>query len=230
MLPKSATSNLFEQDKLGQYFFYKKTPDDLLCDFKAPLDDKMALMLLDTFSLKKLLVMQQNHTDHIVSYPSSYGHQHVDAVITDQKKVGLLVRHADCQAAFFFDPKKNVIAAVHAGFRGQACQFYGSTIKALKKNYGCRAQDLLVAISPSLGLDHAEFKNYKVEFPLELHKYVIDGYVDLKKMAFDELVMHGVLPEHIDIDPRCTYCDETEFFSYRRNKTQSRMASLIFLK
>lgn len=230
MLPKSSSSRLFDLQKVGQYFFYKKTSSDLLVDFQAPLNDQLALTCLKSFCLTRLLVMQQNHTSHTVSYPSSSGYQYADAVMTSQKNVGLLVRHADCQAAFFFDPKKNVIAAVHAGFKGQVLHIYRSTIKALKKKYGCRPEDLLVALSPSLGFDHAEFKNYKVEFPLELHKYVIDNYVDLKKMAFDELVDEGVLQEHIDIDPRCTYCDESQFYSYRRNKTQQRLASLIFLK
>lgn len=229
MIFQKSSSALFKNCKLEQYFFYKKTIEGVLSDFKAPLDEKLAFKLLDDFDLKKLLVLQQNHTAHIVCYPSQQGYKYADGIMTDQKKVGLLIRHADCQAAFFFDPKKNVIAAVHAGFRGQVLNIYTNAIKALKKNYGSHPQDLLVAISPSLGLDHAEFKNYKDEFPERLHKYLIDGYMDLKKMAFDELIMQGIKAEHIDIDQRCSYCDEDLFFSYRKNKTESRLGSLIFL-
>jgi YfiH family protein len=230
MLPESSSSYLFDSSKIGQYFFYKKRQDDLECDFKPPLSDELALTLLDSFSLQRLLVMQQNHTSNVACYPSSSGYSHLDAVMTDQKKVGLLVRHADCQAAFFYDPKKNVIAAVHAGFRGQVLKVYTQTLHKLKKKYGCCAKDLLVAISPSLGFDHAEFKNFKSEFPPSLHKYEHDGFMDLKTMAFEELIHEGVQPQNIDIDPRCTYGQDQLFYSYRKNKTTSRLASLIFLK
>lgn len=230
MLPAYNSSILLNSSKVSQCFFYKKTKEDRLCDFKAPLLDELALGIINEFGLDNLLVLNQNHTKHVVCYPSSKGYHFADGIMTSEKKVGLLVRHADCQAAFFYDPVKNVIAAVHAGFKGQVQRIYSETINSLMTHYGSRASDLLVAISPSLGLDHAEFTNYQNEFPSHLHKFMLGGHMDLKAMALDELLKVGVLEKNIDIDDRCTHCDDELFFSYRKNKTESRLGSLIFLK
>lgn len=230
MLPAYSSSKIFKSSSLSQCFFYKKTKAGGLCDFKAPLSDELALSIINEFGLDKLLVLNQNHTKHVVCYPSTKGYHFADGIMTSEKKVGLLIRHADCQAAFFYDPVKNVIAAVHAGFKGQVQRIYSETIHSLMTHYGSHASDLLVAISPSLGLDHAEFINYQNEFPSHLHKFMFDGHMDLKVMALDELLGMGVLEKNIDIDDRCTHCDDELFFSYRKNKTESRLGSLIFLK
>lgn len=229
MLPDYSSCSLFNTKHIEHYFFYKKSHNQNF-DFRAPLEDNLAQTILNEFQLNRLLVPQQNHTANIAIFPSSEGFSYVDGIITGQKKVGLLVRHADCQAAFFYDEKKQVVAAVHAGFRGQIQKIYSETLKKMKQDFGCAMQDIKVAISPSLGFDHAEFINYKTEFPQSLHTYQKDGYMDLKKMAFDELVLMGIHPSSIDIDERCTFCDDALFYSYRKNKTQSRLASLIFLK
>ena len=227
---KYSFSNLFDEKKVGHHFFASKCDDGSLLDFAAPIAEPVICHLLEDLKLKRILCANQNHTDHAVIYPSSDGFKYADALITKEPNVGLLIRHADCQAALIYDTKNHVIAAVHAGFRGQVQRIYTKTIKQMNKVYGSLPQDLKIAISPSLGLDHAEFINYKTEFPLELHKYCHEGFMDLKQMALDEVLELGVLKESIDIDPRCTFCEEDQFYSFRKTKTARRMASLIYLK
>jgi len=229
-LPEFHTSQALKDKKIGHAFFYKKDDQDQMVDFSSPLNDQLAMSLLKTFHLNKLIVLSQNHTDKVLIYPDSFGDAFADAIITKEKKTGLLIRHADCQAALLFDPVKKVIAAVHAGFRGQVLEIYEKTIQKMCEKFGSRPEDIKIATSPSLGLGCSEFLNYQTEFPAHLHRFYKDGFMDLKKMAEESFLQMGVLKENIDISGECTVCNETRCHSYRKDKTMARMASLIFIK
>jgi YfiH family protein len=221
-------SEVLKSPYLDHYFFQNTKECEL--DFSSPLSDKRASLVLEDFELKRLLVLNQNHTCFVDIYPSTIGHPFCDGVVTQEKKVGLLIRHADCQAAIFFDPKKKVIAASHAGYKGQTLSIYTKVIKNMKEHFACDPSDIKVAVSASLGLDHAEFIHYRTEFPEILHRYAHDGYMDLKQMALDEFLDNGLNIDNIDIQKACTFCDDKRFYSFRRDKTIKRSASLVFLK
>jgi YfiH family protein len=211
-LPLFSTAKLFENKKLCHRFFYKINSHGQEVDFSTPVNSELVSLILDEFSLKRVLFLNQTHSDHVLTYPSYKGYKGADSIITNAKNVGLIIRHADCQAALFYDPVKEVIAAVHAGYKGQAQFIYTHTIKKMTDQFGSLPKDIGVAISAGLGIKHSEFINYRNEFPIKLHKYNQDGFMDLKKMALDELRAAGLLKEHIDIDPRCSYEEEALFY------------------
>jgi YfiH family protein len=153
-----------------------------------------------------------------------------DGLITQEKGIGILVRQGDCQAALFYDPKKQVIAVIHAGWRGNVQNIYGEAIRKLKNEAGCDPQDLLVCISPSLGPEAAEFKNYKTEFPESFWKFQVKpNYFNLWEIARHQLIEAGIRPEHIEIAGICTNTTPEDFFSYRREKVSGRNGTLIAL-
>ena len=51
--------------------------------------------------------------------------------------------------------------------------------------------------------------------------------MDLKQLVVKQLLTLGVL--HTYTSPDCTYSDQTRFFSYRRDGTTGRIASLIWM-
>lgn len=151
-----------------------------------------------------------------------------DAIATSLKGVALMIRHADCQAALVYDPEKKVIAAIHAGWRGLVQEIYPLTIARLHDHYGCNPQHLRIIISPSLGPENAEFKHFQEEFPESYWTYQVKpNYFDLRKIAKDQLLRTGVLPEHLFISSIDTFNPESCCPSYRRTKTTSRMGSFI---
>jgi polyphenol oxidase len=153
-----------------------------------------------------------------------------DALITNRKDIGLMIKHADCQAAIFYDPVHQAIANVHSGWRGNVKNIYGATIKKMMKVFGSKPEDLLVGISPSLGPDRAEFINYKVELPEEFWRFQIrPQYFNLWAVARFQLEASGVLPHHIQIAEICTHTEERDYFSYRRDKVSGRNATLVML-
>ncbi|MDP4108548.1 MAG: peptidoglycan editing factor PgeF [Bacillota bacterium] len=74
-----------------------------------------------------------------------------DSLVTAEKGITLAVFYADCTAALFFDPKQRVIAAAHAGWRGTALKTYEKTVLAMRDRFGSRPEDMLAALSPSIG-------------------------------------------------------------------------------
>jgi YfiH family protein len=154
-----------------------------------------------------------------------------DALFTTEKNIGLGVTHADCQAAIFYDPVHEAIAVVHAGWRGMVQNIYARTLEAMQRDIGTQPQNLLVCISPSLGPDHAEFKNYKQEFPQDFwSSQVKPNYFNLWDISRKQLSAIGVLDKNIEISETCTYCNSKDYFSYRREKDTGRHGTVVALK
>ena len=123
-----------------------------------------------------------------------------DGLVTDKANIGLLIKHSDCQAAIFYDPVHKALANVHCGWRGNVKNIYRAAVQKMALVFGSNPRDLLVGISPSLGPDHSEFKNYKTEFPEEFWGFEVrPEYFDLWAIARHQLEQCGLLPHHIEI-------------------------------
>lgn len=175
--------------------------------------------------------VKQVHGKIVVEAFPGLGPKEGDGLMTDRPDLGLLITHADCQAAIFYDPIHRVIANVHCGWRGNVINIYGETVVTLKKRYGSKPQDLLVAISPSLGPLAAEFQHYRKELPEHFwHFQVKPFYFDLWEISRWQLKEAGLLDHHIEIARICTYSNQEAWFSYRRNKLAGRHGAFVALR
>ncbi len=139
-----------------------------------------------------------------------------DALITQQRGVGLLIQQADCQAVLLYDPAQEVIAAVHSGWKGSVLNIIAATVRAMQKQYGTNPHNLRAVISPSLGPCCAEFINWRQELPTSMHRHQVqENYFDFWAISREQLVMEGVQEENIETIGICTACNQ-DFFSYRR--------------
>jgi len=155
-----------------------------------------------------------------------------DAAVTNLKGIGLAIQVADCQAVVLYDPKKEVIANVHSGWRGSVADILGRCIDAMVTQFGCTPANIRVGISPSLGPCCAQFINYKQEIPKTLWQYKEKKrpYFDFWQISRDQLGARGVLDENIETMGLCTRCHTDLFYSFRENKTTGRFAAVIALK
>ncbi len=154
-----------------------------------------------------------------------------DGMITNRPEDALLIKHADCQAAVFYDPITKTLAAVHAGWRSQVKNIYRETIEKFKTTTGTKPENLLVAVSPSLGPDHSEFIHFRKEWPEEYWRFQVKPtYFDLWAIGKHQLIEAGVKPKNIQYAEVCTYCHPDDFFSYRRQKPTGGHATVAFLK
>lgn len=150
--------------------------------------------------------------------------------MTDEKNVGLMIKHADCQAAIFYDPLHHAVANVHCGWRGNVKNIYREIVEAMGQRYGSRPQDLLVGISPSLGPQASEFRNYIKELPKSFWEFQIKPlYFDLWEISKQQLMGCGILSHHIEIAKICTFSTPEDCFSYRREKRSGRHATIVAL-
>lgn len=159
----------------------------------------------------------------------------VDALVTDQIDVGLVIQQADCQAVLLFDPVQEVIAAVHCGWRGSVQQILARTVVVMIEQYGSKPADIRAVISPSLGPCCAEFINYKRELPEDFYTFKLSGdRFDFWQISRYQLRCTGLVESNIRTVGICTCCSP-DYFSYRRASrvdggVTGRNCSIIMLK
>jgi polyphenol oxidase len=171
------------------------------------------------------------NVDHLISGHQMHGKEIVlvdaacsqrpncDALMTSHADLGLMIKHADCQAAIFYDPIHHALATVHCGWRGNVQNIYGAAVAAMERQFSSCPENILVGISPSLGPENAEFIHFQEELPQEFWPYQVKPtYFDLWRVARMQLEKAGILPHHIEVASICTYSNADDFFSFRRDK------------
>ncbi|MEZ5315267.1 MAG: peptidoglycan editing factor PgeF [Chlamydiales bacterium] len=185
---------------------------------------------LTILGIEDFTLLYQIHSNRVVEATARL-QEEGDALITQKKKLGLLILHADCQAAIFYDPIHHALANVHAGWRGSVANIYGKTIQKMKDRYGTQPQDLLIGISPSLGPEAAQFIHYQNELPSTFWPYQIKPtYFDFWQISQFQLNQAGILSHHIEMANLCTYTHKEDFFSYRRCKQSGRHGTIAAIK
>lgn len=171
---------------------------------------------------KQVALITQQSPQEMINY---------DALMTKDSGIALLIKHADCQAAIFYDSKNHAIANVHAGWRGIVQNIYAETIQAMKRQFGSHPADLLVCISPSLGPDDAEFIHYNQELPEEFWEFQVKPtYFNFWDISENQLQAAGILPHHIEIMKISTLSNPKDFFSYRGQSVTGRHATCVLLE
>jgi YfiH family protein len=151
-----------------------------------------------------------------------------DALVTDMPQIGLVIQVADCQAVMLVDPNRQVIANVHAGWRGSIKNILGRTIGTMETHFGCRPRDVIAGIGPALGPCCAEFINYRNEIPEKLWTYKDNSHhFDFRAISRDQLIAGGVRADKISVSRICTKCSTDLFFSYRGEGKTGRFAAVI---
>lgn len=148
--------------------------------------------------------------------------QNADGLMTNEKGITLSIRTADCLSIFIFDSKKNVIALLHAGWRGLESNIVGKSIKKLIKEFGSDAKDIVVGIGPGIGICHFEVKE-DVKDKFKKYKNAIERkneriFINLKQIALEQLLKEGIKEKNIEINPDCTYHENEKYYSFRRDK------------
>lgn len=163
-----------------------------------------------------IIAADQTHSNHV----ARVGYEHVrylqkpwdafedvDALVTANLNIPLMIQVADCQALLMYDPVKNVAGAVHAGWKGLMRNISEETLQVLQENYGVDPADVLVGISPSLGPCCSFFSEPEKELPQKFHSYIDrQKRVDLWAFSLAQLQKQGIKKEHIELARICTQC------------------------
>lgn len=148
----------------------------------------------------------------------------IDAVITPFKGHCIGVSTADCVPVLVYDKKNEVIAAIHAGWRGTVKRIPQVCLTTMKQTFSTNPADCTAIIGPSISLDAFEVGEEVAEafleagFPQEIisHNYPSKPHIDLWAANTYLLEEAGISLEHIQIAGICTYDHYDSFFSARR--------------
>lgn len=163
-----------------------------------------------------------------------------DGSYTNQRGLACLVMTADCLPILLCDKQGTQVAALHCGWRSLA---KGICERALQKFSG-NSSDILAYLGPAIaqpnfevGIDVLEafFKAARTDEHRELvgQSFIsahrpLHFFADIYALARAELSSLGI--HAIYGGDYCTYTEVERFYSYRRDKTTGRMASLIWLE
>lgn len=165
--------------------------------------------------------------------PTDY--EEIDGLITNKPEITLVTKYADCVPLYLVDPKRRAIGLTHSGWRGTVKKIGKITVEAMQQSFGCRPEDIIAVVGPSICADcyeigeevAEEFKkafmqqgNAKILTTKENGKYQCDLWA-ANRAVFEEA---GLKPENIHISGVCTCCNSELLFSHR--KTQGKRGSL----
>ncbi|MDR2670346.1 MAG: peptidoglycan editing factor PgeF [Oscillospiraceae bacterium] len=163
-----------------------------------------------------------------------------DALVTNDPGVCLTVFSADCVPILLYDPEKQAVGAVHAGWRGTALGIVRKTVETLGDRYGCRTAHLRAAVGPCIGPCCFETRADVAKalagvLGASVAPYIrYDGgdrfHIDLREINIFWLTQAGVPRAQIELSEACTHCRVEDFFSYRRDGARhGSMAAFIQL-
>jgi YfiH family protein len=208
--------------------------ENLDFNLTSVLFEKNISMIKDWFNIDEVGYLRQIHSDtvHVFDGTAHEG----DALVTDKNNTALGVFTADCIPVLIYDSNKNVIAAVHSGWKGTLAGITGKVIQKMKEQYFCNALDMHVVIGPhirsccyevsqdliNIFTETSMYKNAKINSSRKL---------DLAACVNSQLMQEGVLKENIRDINICTHCcTHTKMHSYRKSKDLSgRIFSFIFI-
>lgn len=149
----------------------------------------------------------------------------VDALITDEPSLPLVVFSADCGIILLHDPVHRAVGAAHAGWRGCAAGILEQTVQAMSAAFGSRPADLTAAFGPCIGQCCFETDSdvpaaLRAAMGADADPYLeVRGpkyHVDLAGLNRQWLLRAGLLPERIAVSGLCTACRPELFWSHRK--------------
>ena len=120
----------------------------------------------------------------------------VDALITGEANLSLVVRVADCGPVWLHCAKTGAMGLVHSGRKGTESGIVVATIRMMKNEFGAEPDRMLAFLGPCIRPPH-----YDVDFASEILR-------QLKQEGIAEIVDSGL----------CTASDPDRFYSFRREK------------
>ena len=180
----------------------------------------------------RLLLLTQVHGATVVEAPWE-GAPEADAAVAAAPGWVLGVKTADCLPVLLVDPRRQLVAAIHAGWRGTAAGVAARAVDALVA-HGSRPEHMVAALGPGIGPCCYEVgEELRAAFGPRGAAFFRPGpngrpHLDVRAANVRQLLEAGLLPETIHHVADCTRCRSDLYHSYRRDgKAAGRMVSFV---
>ncbi len=173
---------------------------------------------LDSKTLTRPITMNQVHSADVLFLTEEPAEKpSVDALITKTPNLCLTVRTADCAPVLLADSGSQMVAAVHAGWRGAFQGILEITVLKMLQ-HGANLQTIRAAIGPHIQVQSFEAgSDMQALFPSSEHHFFTEKNGRLM-FDFDAYVVHRLRRagiSRIESVGDDTYTDFS-YFSYRR--------------
>jgi len=155
-------------------------------------------------------------------------HHHEADILIGVGQTAVAVRVADCVPVLLADPAADLIAAVHAGWRGTVLRAVIHAIKAMQ-THGARVDRIIASIGPCIRpccFETARATAEKLARCCDDASTAIEyvngePHADLAGINRLQLMHTGIPAAHIEQSGACTCCDAERFYSWRRDGNQA---------
>jgi YfiH family protein len=180
---------------------------------------------------KPITRLNQTHSNKVINTKDSYDNVNADGIFSFNPQSVCIILTADCIPVLCYSEYGGMVAAIHCGWKG----LVGGVIEQFMEEVKIDSQKLHFWLGPSICKECYEIKE---DFIAELRKNDIDTrslinhnlgrmYMDLKQLCQDIIVSFDV--GSVVASQLCTICNNDQFFSYRKEKTSKRFASMIWI-
>lgn len=177
--------------------------------------------------------LEQVHGNTVAEISSVTKHAIIaDAMVTREKNIALAIMTADCLPILLISKQGDEIAAIHGGWRPLAANIITNTVSKMHT----ATDEIHAWLGPCIGKDvfevGVEVQAAFVEQDSVFSKTFLQQYngkylANLHQIATLQLNKLGI--KQISALPECTYSQPEKYYSYRKNATTGRMATVITL-
>ena len=158
--------------------------------------------------------------------------ENTDALFTSSNKVSLAIMSADCLPIAIANSEGTKIALIHAGWRGLSSGIIDKTLKM----FDLDNKELKAWLAPCISQKEYQVGNDVYEAFITLDEASVKSFKKLnsEKWLLDLQAQATRILEKFEVSVSqsnyCTYNDEELFYSYRRDKTDKRVLTLLWRK
>ena len=174
---------------------------------------------------KKIVLLNQVHSNkiHYINKNSNLNNRFEgDALVTDRRNIPIAILTADCAPILIHDENKEMIAAIHAGWKGAYKDIVRKVVKFMIKK-GCSPKNITAAIGPCISVNNYQVRqDFIKKFIKKDKKNMLffkktknKNYFNLNKYIHSQLKSLNI--KKIDIINKDTFNTKNNFFSARRS-------------
>ncbi len=189
---------------------------------------------LSEFGVDKITWMTQTHSTicHTINEQIPFIALEGDGLVTQRQGHALMMMTADCLPVVLGNAEGTEVANLHAGWRGLAKGIIENTVTEMQSQPTWAW--LGAAISQPCFEVGAEVKAAFCEKYPELESAFIDGQVEGKYQAdlyaIARFILNRFGVETVLGGDQCSYQQDKDYFSYRRDPKTGRMATFVFMR
>ena len=180
-----------------------------------------------------ILLPHQVHGVTVANLDNGDTTEGADALMTTRSRLCIGVSTADCIPVLLYDAEHCAVAAVHAGWRGTVKRIVQKAVAAMTAAYATRPEALKAVIGPGISMKNFEVGDEVYEefrsagfpmetmarrYPTKLDSTVEKWHLDIVECNSLQLLDAGLTPQSIHVEAVCTYDNNDQFFSARREQ------------